>query len=273
MIFYKKFKAEDRNNFDAAIQCFDQQISLKHYDDSYFLSFLYKAIIYELLNEKDKNNDSPSHYTDLNILNLYSQCIPLLLTEHKIIWSNGYKKYIKKLIGEKQDKKIFLSYAHESKQIVRTFYDLLTTELGVDCWIDHKEVKPSGDFNEEQKKGIEKSIMMCCFLTRDFLKSPACFEEVEYFKDVKDKESNVKKFYPILLEEIHDKEKQPEISFPEYLGSSVLRKIFSGKKYSRFSKFPKFLSNQNNDDPEKLKTALILHEELPSMLDAICDQL
>jgi hypothetical protein len=111
------------------------------------------------------------------------------------------------------EKKIFISYAHENKNIVNLIVNKLKLKFSI--WIDYEEISLGVDLNQKITDGIGNSDLVICFITKSYCNSKACKRECTLADNLN------KKILPVILE-------RPEISSIDFI-ISTLNKLYAFK--------------------------------------------
>ena len=162
--FYKGVILYKDNKYIEALKAFDEQIKLQ---DDFGNSYVYKAYCYENAPElKDKMSQR-------EILNLYNKG---LINSEGYDWLEKRVKCFK--LCQNSDSQIFISYAHEDKQVVHAFTNFFK-QCGFNCWIDYEKTQIGDMLKETLKDAISNSKIFISFLSPAYGKSTACQYEVE----------------------------------------------------------------------------------------------
>ena len=75
---------------------------------------------------------------------------------------------------------IFLSYNWDCKDLVKTLYEKLTTELNYKVWLDDQQLDSSHMLFEQLCEGIKNSKCILCCVTKKYTESDNCIREINF---------------------------------------------------------------------------------------------
>lgn len=97
-------------------------------------------------------------------------------------------------------KKLFISYSHSDKSIVKKFALLLSLR-GFDFWMDEKDIAPGENYTTEILSGIHESDIYAIFISKKSLESKWVNAEIDFAMREKI-ESKKLTIVPVLLEDV-----------------------------------------------------------------------
>ena len=118
---------------------------------------------------------------------------------------------------------VYLSYEPEHRDNVKTVETYLSKNH-INAWMDVKEMRPNEDLDEALARGIIYSKVTICFLSKSYLKSENCLQDLKFAKQLN------KRVIFILLEEITEDDFK---SVTNSTNSNRMLKLFD--KNSRFT--------------------------------------
>jgi hypothetical protein len=129
----------------------------------------YKKYYSECLNKSSFNDGGSKNEGFSNKLLLsFVFTLPILYAEEK------------KRKNSSNVEKIFISYHHSSKELVRKFVDKLKKEGYRNIWFDETEIHPGDVLSKKMEQGIRDSSIFISFISNNYIWSKNCRKEFFY---------------------------------------------------------------------------------------------